>query len=57
MLRNVFTGPHLMRKVDMGQAADSRKPINTWSRRSTIPPDFVRLTSQGHPGNHSSMST
>jgi len=37
-----FVDLHLMQKVE--QAAGSRKPIKTWSRRSTILPQFVGLT-------------
>jgi small subunit ribosomal protein S19 len=45
-----FVDPHLMDKVDRSQAADNRKPIRTWSRRSTITPDFVRLNFQVQNG-------
>ncbi|MDR1906636.1 MAG: 30S ribosomal protein S19 [Puniceicoccales bacterium] len=48
--KGFFVDPHLMNKVDVAQAADSRKPIKTWSRRSTITPDFVGLNFQVHNG-------
>jgi small subunit ribosomal protein S19 len=48
--KGFFVDPHLMDKVDVAQAADSRKPIKTWSRRSTITPDFVGLNFQVHNG-------
>ena len=52
MPRSVKTGPfvdlHLMQKVE--QAAGSRKPIKTWSRRSTVLPDMIGLTLAVHNG-------
>jgi small subunit ribosomal protein S19 len=48
--KGFFVDPHLMDKVDATQAAGSRKPIRTWSRRSTITPDFVGLNFQIHNG-------
>ena len=48
--KGFFVDPSLMDKVDMAQATDSRKPIRTWSRRSTITPDFVGLNFQVHNG-------
>ena len=48
MARSVKKGPfvddHLMKKVDTAQAIKDKKPIKTWSRRSTILPQFVGLT-------------
>ena len=45
-----FVDDHLAQKV--GQAIDSgsRKVIKTWSRRSTIMPEFVGLTFAVHNG-------
>jgi small subunit ribosomal protein S19 len=37
-----------MQKVE--QAAGSRKPIKTWSRRSTVLPDMIGLTIAVHNG-------
>src|SRR6201986_1038096 len=54
MARSVKKGPfvdgHLMRKVETAQAAKDKRPIRTWSRRSTILPDFVGLTIAVHNG-------
>ena len=40
----------LMDKVLKAKAAKSKTPIKTWSRRSTITPDFVGLTMNVHNG-------
>ncbi len=46
-----FVDQHLMEKITkMGKSGD-RKPIKTWSRRSTITPDFVGHTFLVHNGN------
>jgi len=54
MGRSVKKGPfvdhHLVRKVDAARAANDKRPIKTWSRRSTILPDFVGLTIAVHNG-------
>jgi small subunit ribosomal protein S19 len=54
MGRSVKKGPfvdqHLMKKVDAARAANEKRPIKTWSRRSTILPDFVGLTIAVHNG-------
>jgi len=54
MGRSVKKGPfvdhHLMKKVDAARAANDKRPIRTWSRRSTILPDFVGLTIAVHNG-------
>ncbi|MXO71400.1 30S ribosomal protein S19 [Alteraurantiacibacter buctensis] len=48
MARSVWKGPfvdlHLLKKAQEAQEATSSKPIKTWSRRSTVLPDFVGLT-------------
>ena len=36
-----FVDPSLLKKVEKQKNDTSRKPIKTWSRRSTIIPDFV----------------
>jgi small subunit ribosomal protein S19 len=41
---------HLAKKVRTSLGIDSRKPIKTWSRRSTILPEFVGLTFGVHNG-------
>ena len=54
MARSVKKGPfvdyHLVEKVDAARAANEKRPIKTWSRRSTILPDFVGLTIAVHNG-------
>jgi small subunit ribosomal protein S19 len=45
-----FVDHHLMDKVAKAKAAKSKAPIKTWSRRSTITPDFVGLTVNVHNG-------
>ena len=48
MARSVWKGPFvdlsLLRKAQTAQDNSTRAPIKTWSRRSTILPDFVGLT-------------
>ena len=49
MARSVWKGPfvdlHLLKKAEGAQDSGSRvAPIKTWSRRSTILPQFVGLT-------------
>ena len=54
MPRSIKKGPfidhHLWVKVEKARAENSRKPIKTWSRRSTIMPEFVGLTIAVHNG-------
>jgi small subunit ribosomal protein S19 len=54
MARSVKKGPfvdhHLMAKVEAARASSDKRPIKTWSRRSTILPDFVGLTIAVHNG-------
>ncbi len=45
-----FVDEHLMRKVMKARETGSRKVIKTWSRRSTIMPEFVGLTFAVHNG-------
>jgi len=45
-----FVDDHLMRKVDKARDTGDRKVIKTWSRRSTILPEFVGLTLAVHNG-------
>jgi small subunit ribosomal protein S19 len=45
-----FVEQHLLEKIDKVNAAGSKKPIKTWSRRSTIVPDFVGHTFLVHNG-------
>ena len=41
---------HLLAKVDKARSTSDKRPIKTWSRRSTIVPDFVGLTFAVHNG-------
>jgi len=54
MARSIKKGPfvdaHLAKKVEAALAKNDKKPIKTWSRRSTITPDFVGLTIAVHNG-------
>ena len=54
MGRSIKKGPfidgHLLKKVEAAQAAKDKRPIKTWSRRSTVLPDFVGLTIAVHNG-------
>ncbi len=54
MPRSLKKGPfiddHLLKKVTKAQEEQSRKVIKTWSRRSTVTPDFVGLTLAIHNG-------
>jgi len=45
-----FVDDHLQKKVQQSQETQSRKIIKTWSRRSTILPEFVGLTFAVHNG-------
>jgi len=45
-----FVDAHLARKVEAAQAAQSKRPIRTWSRRSMVVPDMVGLTLAVHNG-------
>ena len=52
MARSVKKGPffdsYLTKKIE--SAKQSKKPVKTWSRRSTILPDFVGVTFAVHNG-------
>jgi len=45
-----FIDNHLLVKVNKAVAVNDRKPIKTWSRRSTIFPEMVGLTIAVHNG-------
>jgi small subunit ribosomal protein S19 len=45
-----FVDLHLVKKVEAAVAANDRRPIKTWSRRSMILPDMVGLTIAIHNG-------
>ena len=48
--KGFFVDQHLAKKVEAAQSGNDRKPIQTWSRRSTITPDFVGLNFNVHNG-------
>ena len=54
MARSVKKGPfvdhHLMDKVEAASAGKDKRPIKTWSRRSTVLPEFIGLTIAVHNG-------
>lgn len=54
MARSIRKGPyidqHLLNKVEVSIASKSKKPIKTWSRRSTILPEMIGLTIAVHNG-------
>ena len=54
MARSLKKGPfvdqHLQKKVDVMNQHNDRKIIKTWSRRSTVTPDFVGHTMAVHNG-------
>ena len=55
MPRSLKKGPHvdhhLMKKVLKAVEENNKRPIQTWSRRSMISPDFVGITIAVHNGN------
>ncbi|RXK00140.1 30S ribosomal protein S19 [Arcobacter sp. CECT 8986] len=56
MARSIKKGPfvdaHLMKKVIKATEANDKKPIKTWSRRSTILPDMIGFTFNVHNGRN-----
>lgn len=56
MGRSLKKGPYvdekLLKKIEnASRLGGEKKPIKTWSRRSTITPDFVGITFLIHNGN------
>ena len=55
MARSIKKGPFvelsLLRKIELLNAANEKRVLKTWSRRSTITPDFVGHTIAVHNGN------
>ncbi|MEI7969432.1 MAG: 30S ribosomal protein S19 [Betaproteobacteria bacterium] len=54
MARSIKKGPfvdqHLIDKIETARAGNDKRPIKTWSRRSTVLPDFIGLTIAVHNG-------
>ncbi len=48
--KGAFVDGHLNETIASAQAAQSKKVIKTWSRRSTITPDAIGLTFAVHNG-------
>ncbi|TRO91277.1 30S ribosomal protein S19 [Glycocaulis profundi] len=55
MPRSVWKGPfvdgYLLKKAEAAHDGGRKQAVKTWSRRSTIMPQFVGLTFQVHNGN------
>lgn len=56
MPRSLKKGPfideHLMKKILKAKESDDKKPIKTWSRRSTIFPEMIGMTFLVHNGRN-----
>ncbi len=48
--KGIYVDEKLLMKAQKAKAKNDRRPIKTWSRRSTITPDFVGLTFAVHNG-------
>ena len=51
LMKGPYIDPKLQKKVDEIAEAKKKQVIKTWSRRSTISPQFVGLTFAVHNGN------
>jgi small subunit ribosomal protein S19 len=56
MSRSLKKGPYvdakLLKKISRLDAGNRKEPIKTWSRRSTISPEFIGHTFLVHNGRH-----
>ena len=54
MARSIWTGPfvdgHLLKKVSKASDSSRNEVVKTWSRRSTILPEFIGLSFAVHNG-------
>jgi small subunit ribosomal protein S19 len=54
MARSIKKGPfvdlHLLKKIETAKNSNDKRPIKTWSRRSTVLPEFIGLTIAVHNG-------
>ncbi len=54
MARSIKKGPFvdesLIKKINIMRSSGRKQPIKTWSRRSTVIPDFVGFTIAIHDG-------
>lgn len=48
--KGVYVDEKLLKKVQEAKRRNDRRPIKTWARRSTIPPQFVGVTLSIHNG-------
>ena len=48
--KGVYVDEKILKKVRIARDKNDRRPIKTWSRRSTITPDFVGVTLAIHNG-------
>ena len=48
--KGAFVDEPLQRKIQIAHQTKDRKPIKTWSRRSTVTPDFIGLNFLVHNG-------
>lgn len=55
MARSIKKGPfvdtHLLKKAEKANAANDKKGFKTWSRRSTVVPEFIGLNIMVHNGH------
>lgn len=55
MARSLKKGPfvdhHLAKKIEVLNSSGGKSVVKTWSRRSTITPDFIGHTLAVHTGN------
>lgn len=49
--KGAYVQHHLQHKIDVLNASGKKVVVKTWSRRSTITPDFVGHTFAVHNGN------
>lgn len=45
-----YVEPSLLNRIEKAKSSKTKLPIKTWSRRSTITPDFVGMTFNVHNG-------
>lgn len=48
--KGAYVEDSLLKKVEAMNQADKKKPIKTWSRKSTIFPEFIGNTFEVHNG-------
>lgn len=48
--KSPFVDTHLLQKILKARETNDKRPIKTWSRRSTILPDFIGMTVAVHNG-------